>query len=91
MKKILFGALIAALAIYYLDPEQGERRRRRVTQLWDARKDTVLEVARATSSTVAGVSHDVTDLVGSKVAERHAGNGNGKELTSAAALRSGDN
>lgn len=91
MKKILFGALIAVAAIYYLDPEQGEHRRQRLTQLWAARKDTVLGAARATSSTVAGVSHDVTDLVGARVGERHAGNGNGKELTAAAALRPADN
>ena len=91
MKKILFGALIAAAAIFYLDPEQGELRRNQLTRLWAARKDTVLEAARATSSTVAGVSHDVSDLVGAKVAERHAGNGNGKELTAAAALKPGDN
>src|SRR5258708_23397741 len=89
MKKILFGALIAALAIYYLDPEQGERRRNQLAQLWATRKDTVLDAARATSSTVAGVSHDVSDLVGAKGAERHAGHGNGQELTAPAALRPG--
>jgi gas vesicle protein len=68
MKKILFGAILAAAAFYYFHPEAGAERRKRLSEMWGSRKDTVLEAARHTSSAVTGVSQDVGGLVGTKIA-----------------------
>ncbi len=92
MKKIIFGALLAVAGFYYFHPEKGAERRNKLSGLWGARKDTVLDAARTTSSVVAGVSQDVGDLVGTKIAgirtEGDATNGNA--LTGAASTRSSD-
>jgi hypothetical protein len=91
MKKILFGAILAAGAFYYFHPEQGAARRERLSNLWGSRKDTVLEAARTTSSVVAGVSQDVGDLVGSKIGElRTDGETTNGALTAAASTHSSD-
>jgi hypothetical protein len=86
MKKILFGAILAGVAYYYLHPENGAERRARLSSMWGSQKDTVLEAARNTSSVVAGVSQDVGDLVGTKIVGRRAegDSANGNVLTGAA-------
>ncbi len=92
MKKILFGAILAAAALYYLHPEAGAERRKRLSGLWGSRKDSVLEAARNPSSVVAGVSQDVGDLVGTKIAglRTESDPSNGNALTGAASTRSAD-
>jgi hypothetical protein len=92
MKKILFGAIVAAAAFYYFHPEAGAERRNRLSSLWGARKGTVLEAARNTSSVVAGVSQGVGDLVGTKIAglRTESDTSNGNALTGAASTRSTD-
>jgi gas vesicle protein len=92
VKKILFGGILAAAAFYYLHPEAGAERRKRLSSLWGSRKDTVLEAARSTSSVVAEVSQEVGDRVGTKIAgiRTEGDRTNGNTLTGAASTRSTD-
>ena len=71
MKKILFGAVIGALAMYFLDPVGGPDRRRKLSGDWAGQKDTVLEAARSTAATATSVSQSVGEIVG-KAGERRA-------------------
>ncbi|MDP9325598.1 MAG: hypothetical protein M3O87_03575 [Candidatus Dormibacteraeota bacterium] len=64
MRKILFGAVLGAVAMYLLDPERGAERRMVVTNLWSERKDTVLEAARTTAGAVSSASQGVAGVVG---------------------------
>jgi hypothetical protein len=64
MRKILFGVVLGAVAMYLLDPERGAERRLVVTNLWSERKDTVLEAARTTAGAVSSVSQGVGGAVG---------------------------
>jgi hypothetical protein len=93
MKKILFGAILAGAAFYYFHPEKGPARREKLSGLWGSRKDTVLDVARNTTSVVAGVSQEVGDLVGTRIGGIRADGDatNGHALTSAAAMRPTEN
>ncbi len=70
VKKILFGAVIGALAMYFLDPVGGADRRRKLSGDWAGQKDTVLEAARTTAAAATSVSQSVGGIVGGKVAER---------------------
>ena len=71
MKRILFGAVVGALTMYFLDPVGGADRRRKLSGDWAGQKDTVLEAARSTAAAATSVSQSVGDIVGGKVADRH--------------------
>jgi hypothetical protein len=75
VKKILFGILLGASAMYYLDPVAGPDRRRQISGRWTDQKDTVLEAARSTASTVTSVSQDVGSRVSDLGSEAHTTNG----------------
>jgi gas vesicle protein len=68
MRKLLFGIVIGAAAMYLLDPEHGAERRARAAGGWREQKDTVLEAARSTASVVSGVGQEV----GGRVSELRA-------------------
>ena len=79
MKKVLFGAALGAVIMYFLDPVGGADRRRKLSGDWASQKDTVLEAARNTAATATSVSQTVGDIVGSRDAEPGEGestNGN---------------
>jgi hypothetical protein len=67
VKKILLGAAIGAVTMYFLDPVGGADRRRKLSGDWAGQKDTVLEAARNTAAAATSVSHSVSEVVGSKV------------------------
>jgi hypothetical protein len=66
VKKLLFGAVIGAVIMYFLDPVGGADRRRKLSGDWTGQKDTVLEAARNTAAAATSMSHSVSDVVGSK-------------------------
>ena len=68
MRKLLLGMIIGGAAVYFLDPENGGERRARLSGMWRERKDTVLEAARTTASTVTSVRQEV----GGKVSDLRA-------------------
>ena len=73
MRKLLFGAIIGALAVYLLDPERGSERRARFTQRWGQQKDSVLDVARQAGGIVGSASQGVTELVGQRAGDSSNG------------------
>ena len=75
MKKILFGVLLGACAMYYLDPVAGPDRRRKLSGSWADQKDTVLDAARSTASTVTSVSQGVGARVSDLGGEAQTNNG----------------
>jgi gas vesicle protein len=77
MRKILFGAILGALAMYFLDPGNGGERRQMLSGLWREQKDTVLDAARTTASTVSSVSQDVGTVVGEKLNDIRPGGSEG--------------
>jgi hypothetical protein len=64
--------IIGGAAVYFLDPDHGAERRSWLTGRWEERKDTVLEVARSTASTVSSVGQEVGQAVGDKVSDLRA-------------------
>jgi hypothetical protein len=66
VKKILFGAVIGAVIMYFLDPVGGADRRRKLSGDWAGQKDTVLEAARSSAAAAAGLSQNVGAIVGGK-------------------------
>ena len=80
MRRILFGAILGAAAMYFLDPERGGDRRLMIEGLWREQKDTVLEAARTTASAVSTASSEVSEVVGSGLGNLRPGtetSGNG--------------
>jgi hypothetical protein len=75
VKKILFGILLGAAAMYYLDPDAGPDRRRKLSGSWADQKDTVLDAARSTASTVTSVSQGVGARVSDLGGEAQTTNG----------------
>ncbi|HSP10159.1 MAG TPA: hypothetical protein VLU92_11245 [Candidatus Dormibacteraeota bacterium] len=49
MKRMTIGAALGGAAMYLLDPQQGEDRRRRMQSLWQDNRDTALEVGNGVS------------------------------------------
>jgi gas vesicle protein len=77
MRKLFFGAILGAVAMYFLDPKQGGERRQLISGLWASRKDTVLEAARTTAGAVSGVSQELGSRVGDALpGGGDSGNGN---------------
>jgi hypothetical protein len=44
MDRITIGAALGGAAVYFLDPQRGEDRRRRVQSFWRENRDTTFEV-----------------------------------------------
>jgi len=44
MDRITIGAALGGASVYFLDPQRGEDRRRRVQSLWRENRDTAFEV-----------------------------------------------
>jgi gas vesicle protein len=44
MDRITIGAALGGAAVYFLDPQRGEDRRRRVQSLWRENRHTAFEV-----------------------------------------------
>ncbi|HXO67249.1 MAG TPA: YtxH domain-containing protein [Candidatus Dormibacteraeota bacterium] len=86
MKKILFGVLLGAAAMYYLDPVAGPDRRRKLSGSWADQKDTVLDAARTTASTVTSVSQGIGARVSEPGSEAQT---NGKVLSESSPPKGG--
>ena len=55
MDRITIGAALGGAAVYFLDPQQGEDRRRRVQSLWRENRDTAFEVGGGLSEAAESV------------------------------------
>jgi len=52
MKRIALGAALGGLAVYLYDPELGERRRGRLSSLWQENRNSALQAGRTASETI---------------------------------------
>jgi hypothetical protein len=59
MDRITIGAALGGAAVYFLDPQRGEDRRRRVQSFWRENRDTAFEVGGG----VAEAAESVRPLV----------------------------
>ena len=73
LKKLLLGTLIGAALVYFLDADHGAERRRRLTELWGAQRDGVLDLARSAGGAAGTLGQGVTELVD----KAHKPEGNG--------------
>jgi NAD(P)-dependent dehydrogenase (short-subunit alcohol dehydrogenase family) len=55
MDRITIGAALGGAAVYFLDPQRGEDRRRRVQSFWRENRDTAFEVAGGVSEAAESV------------------------------------
>src|SRR5450759_2497881 len=55
MDRITIGAALGGAAVYFLDPQRGEDRRRRVQSFWRENRDTAFEVGGGVSQAAESV------------------------------------
>lgn len=55
MDRITIGAALGGAAVYFLDPQRGEDRRRRVQSFWRENRDTAFEVGGGVSEAAESV------------------------------------
>jgi hypothetical protein len=55
MNRITIGAALGGAAVYFLDPQRGEDRRRRVQSFWRENRDTAFEVGGGLSQAAESV------------------------------------
>ena len=55
MHRIPIGAALGGAAVYFLDPQRGEDRRRRVQSFWRENRDTAFEVGGGLSQAAESV------------------------------------
>jgi hypothetical protein len=55
MDRITIGAALGGAAVYFLDPQRGEDRRRRVQSFWRENRDTAFDVGGGVSQAVDSV------------------------------------
>lgn len=55
MDRITIGAALGGAAVYFLDPQRGEDRRRRLQSFWRENRDTAFEVGGGVSQAAESV------------------------------------
>jgi hypothetical protein len=55
MDRITIGAALGGAAVYFLDPQRGEDRRRRVQSFWRKNRDTAFDVGGGVSQAAESV------------------------------------
>jgi gas vesicle protein len=67
--KMLLGAVIGGTLVYFLDPQNGARRRERVREWWEQNREPVMDSATSAASTVQAKASDASAKVNAKVTE----------------------
>jgi hypothetical protein len=52
MNRLVAGAALGGLAVYFYDPEMGETRRGRLLSLWQENRDTAMQARRVAADTL---------------------------------------
>jgi len=76
---MLMGAVIGGALVYFLDPQNGPRRRQQVRDWWEQNRDPVMDTASSAASTVQAKAAETSAKVNEKVNElgaRVRGDGN---------------
>jgi hypothetical protein len=66
---MLLGAVIGGALVYFLDPENGTRRRERVRDWWEQNREPVINSATSAASTVQAKATETSARVNEKVNE----------------------
>jgi gas vesicle protein len=64
---MLFGAAVGGALVYFLDPDQGQRRRERVRSWWEQNREPVMNTAAAAASTAQARVNETSAMVSEKV------------------------
>ncbi len=67
--RMLFGAVVGGSLVYFLDPQQGARRRARVRAWWEQNREPVMSTAASAASTAQSKVSETSARVGEKVSE----------------------
>jgi gas vesicle protein len=67
--RMLMGAVIGGALVYFLDPQNGERRRRQVLNWWEQNREPVMDTASSAASTVQAKAAETSARVNEKVTE----------------------
>jgi gas vesicle protein len=82
MKRMLMGIAIGAGAMYLLDPEKGEERRRRLLGFYSENKDTFQDYAQTAAQTAVTIGETVGSTAGSVAEKAGEISGRGEKATS---------
>src|SRR5215471_2725844 len=67
--RMLMGAVIGGALVYFLDPQNGPRRRQQVRDWWEQNRDPVMDTASSAASTVQAKAAETSAKVNEKVNE----------------------
>lgn len=67
--RMLMGAVIGGALVYFLDPQNGARRRQQVREWWEQNREPVMEKATAAQNKVSETTSQLGEKVGEKVTE----------------------
>jgi len=67
--RMLMGAMIGGALVYFLDPQNGARRRQRVREWWEQNREPMMDKATAAQSKVSETTSQIGEKVGEKVSE----------------------
>jgi hypothetical protein len=66
---MLLGAVLGGALVYFLDPQNGPRRRERVREWWEQNREPVMNSASSAASTVQAKATETSARVNEKVSE----------------------
>jgi len=66
---MLMGAVIGGALVYFLDPQNGARRRQQVREWWEQNREPVMDKATAAQNKVSETTSQIGEKVGEKVTE----------------------
>ena len=67
--RMLMGAAIGAALVYFLDPQNGARRRQQVRDWWEQNREPMMNKATAAQSKVSETTSQIGEKVGEKVSD----------------------
>jgi hypothetical protein len=67
--RMLMGVVIGGALVYFLDPQNGARRRQQVRDWWEQNREPVIDRASSAASTVQAKAAETSAMVNEKVSE----------------------
>jgi gas vesicle protein len=67
--RMLMGAVIGGAMVYFLDPQNGARRRQQLRDWWEQNREPVMDTATSAASTVQAKAAETSAKVNEKVSE----------------------
>lgn len=67
MNRLVAGAALGGLAVYFYDPEMGEKRRGRLLSVWQENRDSAMQARRVAADTIESarpIARRMTKAVG---------------------------